>query len=330
MSDLRGISILVFCPQFFGYDSEIFNSLNSMGAKVVGFDDRPSNSFISKVLIRLDKRFLKIKIERYYRKIMFQLVKNQSKFDYVLFVNPESVTKNILSVYKIQFTNAKFIMYMWDSFNNRKNSIELISLFDSKFTFDYNDAKRYNLIFRPLFYLDIYKAQIRPILYNLLFIGTAHSNRYDFVQKTKELLKSNFKFKTYFYLDSKLLFLLKKIIEKDFRKVPYSEISFKSLTHYENADLLHQSSVILDINHPKQVGLTMRTLEAMGAQKKLITTNANIVNYDFYNEKNVFIIDREKPEIDPQFFEGSFVPYSPEILFKYSIKGWIYTLINLS
>ena len=40
--------------------------------------------------------------------------------------------------------------------------------------------------------------------------------------------------------------------------------------------LYKESEVILDINHPGQNGLTMRTFEALGAGKKLITTNTEI------------------------------------------------------
>jgi hypothetical protein len=112
--------------------------------------------------------------------------------------------------------------------------------------------------------------------------------------------------------------------------VPYNEITFISLSHLENANLVHQSKVILDINHPRQTGLTMRTFEALGAQKKLITTNADILNYDFYDKNNVLVIDRENPVIECSFLESNITPYSKEILFKYSIEGWIHTLFSLT
>ncbi|MFH4210110.1 lipopolysaccharide biosynthesis protein, partial [Acinetobacter baumannii] len=58
--------------------------------------------------------------------------------------------------------------------------------------------------------------------------------------------------------------------------------------------LYAKSNVILDISHPGQSGLTMRTFEAIGAGKKLITTNLNIKEYPFYNSDNIFIISRDK------------------------------------
>ena len=37
----------------------------------------------------------------------------------------------------------------------------------------------------------------------------------------------------------------------------------------------------------------MRTIEMLGALK-MITTNAEIQNYDFYHPNNICIVDREK------------------------------------
>ena len=40
---------------------------------------------------------------------------------------------------------------------------------------------------------------------------------------------------------------------------------------------------VLDIEHPKQVGLTMRTFEVLASGRKLITTNRSIINHEFYD-----------------------------------------------
>ena len=110
----------------------------------------------------------------------------------------------------------------------------------------------------------------------------------------------------------------------------YKSISFIPLTHRNISELVHESKVILDINHPKQVGLTMRTFEAFGAQKKLITTNADVANYDFYDKNNILVIDRLNPLINNEFLTGPFVAPDEKILLKYSIQGWITDLFSLS
>jgi len=328
MNNVSGKSILFFSPKFFNYEKEIKLAMEKLGATVVWADDRPSNSFTAKVLIRLNKNILKKMIQRYYDRVIGSFKGKQ--FDYVLFISPESLNRGILKKMKDEFKSSKFILYMWDSFEN-KQSVELLDLFDSVLTFDSNDAKNYNIKLRPLFYIDTYKEKksTKP-LYDLLFIGTAHSDRYDFVQHKIKPFFDGMNIKLYFFLSSRRLFWLKKLFDKDFRSIQFKDISFKPLSHLDNFDFINKSKIILDINHPRQVGLTMRTIETLGAQRKLITTNANVINYDFYNEDNILVIDRKKPRIDRSFMARPFKPSIDVVLTKYSIWGWIFDVFNVS
>jgi hypothetical protein len=321
MNILTGKSILFFSPRFFGYEKEIQLALEKLGANVVWADDRPSNSFTTKVLIRLNKNLLKNATQKYYDQVLESVKENH--FDFILFISPESLTKACLKRIRDKFRQSKFILYMWDSFDN-KQSFELLDLFDSILTFDSSDAENYNLKLRPLFYIDTYKEKKgTKIIYDLLFIGTAHSDRYNFIERHIKPFFIGMNLKLYFFLSSKKLFWLKKFFDKNFRNVKYNDVFFKPLSHQDNSNFMNESKIILDINHPKQVGLTMRTIETLGTQKKLITTNKNIVNYDFYNESNILIIDRKNPVIKEDFLSRPFTPSNKDILMKYSIEGWI-------
>lgn len=66
----------------------------------------------------------------------------------------------------------------------------------------------------------------------------------------------------------------------------------------------------------------------IGMNKKLITTNASIVNYDFYNKKNILIINRENPQIDISFFSTPYEKINPEIYKKYSLSSWILDVLS--
>jgi hypothetical protein len=179
MKDLKGQSILFFSPRFFTYEKEIKKKLEELGASVKWFDDRPSNNFTSKALIRVNKNFIKKKTANYYNSILEQLQSDKLQFDYVFFLNPEAISADSLKKFKNEFNAAKFILYMWDSFQNRKGTEELLPFFNSKFTFDPSDAKKFKLKLRPLFYIDLYNAkQVDKLEFDFLFIGTAHTDRY--------------------------------------------------------------------------------------------------------------------------------------------------------
>ena len=99
--------------------------------------------------------------------------------------------------------------------------------------------------------------------------------------------------------------------------------------HYEplsNKDILHiieQSRIVIDIQHPKQTGLTMRTIEMLGAKRKLITTNADVKLYDFYRPENISVIDRKSPKLDEVFLKSNYVSIDEGIYRKYSIDNWL-------
>jgi len=328
MKLLEGKNILFFCAKFFSYEEEVVNSLKELGAQVSWYDERPSNSFLTKILIRINKKILKFKIDRYYENITSSVAQQKNLYDYILIISPEAMSAKNLKKIKNINDKAKIILYMWDSFQN-KGALDLIPLVDTAFTFDPDDARKYKIQLRPLFYLESYKHVKREELFDLLFIGTVHSDRYTLVKKIVKQIETSYRVKLHFYLSSRFLFFSKKVFDKNFSEIKYNEVCFTSLSHKENSELIHNSKMILDINHPKQIGLTMRTFETLGAQKKLITTNRDIINYDFYNKENILVIDRLNPIIPKEFLQNSFIPLKASLMEKYSVKGWLKELFDI-
>lgn len=329
---LNGKNILLISVKFFNYEVLIKQELEKMGAFVMLFDERPSNSFFSKAIIRVKKEFYKTKITSYYKGLITQL--DNQKFDYFLLIKGEAVPKFFIEFLRTKNPNIKLVYYTYDSFKNNKNGLDIMNLFDAKFTFDSNDAIKYKMGFRPLFfatdYSDLYFNNKKTFNYDLAFIGTAHSDRYIIAEDANMwCLKNGLKMFTYYFSPHKLLFKIKKLTEKSFKHFDKSKISFQSLSHKEIISIYEDSKSILDINHPGQNGLTMRTFETLGAGRKLITTNENVKKYPFYNPQNIWIIDRSNPQYDKSFFESDFVPINDEIYKSMSLKGWIEEVLGL-
>ena len=74
--------------------------------------------------------------------------------------------------------------------------------------------------------------------------------------------------------------------------------------------------------------MTMRTIEILGLKRKLITTNKDIVNYDFYNSNNILVIDRDNPKFDISFIEKPYIELKEEIYKKYSLENWILEILK--
>lgn len=326
-NQLCGKVILYLSARTFNLENQIKSKLESLGAIVHFYDERLKDSNLSKAIIRVNKNILKTRIEKYYRSILATFKNNT--VDYLFVVRGEVVPEFFLKHFKKDHPDCTFIFYNWDSFINTPNTSTLLHLYDKAFSFDPQDAKQYNISFRPLYYIDDYKniKTSQSQKYDVLFLGTAHSDRYIISTKVKDFVEKHGKTMfCYYFMHSKWVYYFKKFFDNTFQYMDVKRLSFRSLSLNEILKLYGESRVILDINHPNQKGLTMRTFEAIGAKKKLITTNAEIAKFSFYNKENIFILDRNNFNLDISFFESSYQDIPEDIYKKLSIDGWLYNL----
>lgn len=318
-------NILFFSVQTFNLERELKDKMEKNGAKVTYYDERPANNNFAKGIIRLKRGMYQKRIDAYYRNILNEI--NADKFDFLFVNRGEVITEFFLQEFRKMQPQCEMIFFTWDSFTNHAHPTTILKYFDKRFSFDREDAEKFNIGFRPLFYLDKYKDVGNPaskkFKYDLLFLGTAHSDRYIISTEVAKWCKSvGFNSFTYYYMQSKAVYFYKKIFDSSFKTFDYKKLSFKSITINDIVELYKSSKVILDINHPGQKGLTMRTFEAIGAKKKLITTNLEIRKYPFYNPQNFFIIDRNSPSLDKAFFETEYKPMDEDLYDKCSLEGW--------
>ncbi len=326
---LSGKNVLLISPVFFNYYKEMIKALEKMGASVEWFDERPSNSNLVKAILRVNKNFINYKLDKYYKSIINKI--HGKKYDYILIVKPEGIPNDIIRQLKDLNPQSRIVIYLWDSIANNKEAKEKIKLADKVFSFDPIDCKKYNMNFRPLFYIEKYneltKTKNKPE-YDLLFVGTVHSDRYKVLKNVeKQLYSHGYKVNYYMYVPSRILFLIRKFVLRNFSGSTMEEFKFKSLSQDQIVSMVEESKVVVDIQHPKQIGLTMRTIEMLGADKKIITTNNHVKEYDFYNEDNILVVDREMNNLDMEFFKKDYVPIDKTIKEKYSLEAWLLELL---
>lgn len=325
-NSFKNKKILFLSVQTFNYEKAIAKKLKSLGAKVDYYDERPANSIFVKGIIRFKRSLYQKKINSYYKEILKKTI--GTNYDSLFVIKGEVVPSFFLEEFKNRNPKCVFIFYTWDSFSNNPNAVSILKYFDRKFTFDSNDALFFNIDFRPLFFIDDY-AEINKISngiinYNLLFLGTAHSDRYKIGNAVVNWSdEHNLKSYAYYYMPSRLVYMFKTLFDSSFYSFEYKKLSFRSLSINEIVALYNESAVILDINHPGQNGLTMRTFEALGSGKKIITTNTEIKKYPFYNENNVFVIDRENIVLQKTFFDSPFIELDSVLYENMSITGWL-------
>ncbi|MBP3366701.1 MAG: hypothetical protein J6K96_06855 [Treponema sp.] len=331
--NLTGKKVLLFAPQFFGYETEIANKIKEFGATIDLYDERANPTTFDKICIRLNLRNLLMKKIRFYYETIIEKFE-ENYFDYVVFLNPETVTIDLLNKLKEKQKKAVFVLYMWDSFENKPHTKELIPFFENKLSFNKDEGAKYGFKFRPLFFIDEYDVDKNPLAKNktdidIGFIGTVHSDRYKVLKEVETLATQNgLKTSYYMFFPSKILFYKYKFQNLGKIKISKKDFHFNSLNSHQAKEFLERCKVVIDIQHPKQVGLTMRTIEMLGLRKKLITTNQDIKNYDFYNEDNICVIDRKNILINKNFFDTNYNLHSDLYRKNYSLESFVEEILK--
>lgn len=322
-NSLQQKKILFFCPAFFGYEHKMKDAMIEMGAEVDFFDERSVDKSYEKALLKILPAVFHKKTERYYFEILDTIKSNH--YDYVFFVKCDMPTKKVLSVYKQTFPKAKFCLYLYDSVSNIPGAENKFKHFDRITTFDRQDSIHKGIGFRPLFYCKEYQSNKvnENYLYDLCFIGTIHSDRYKILREIeKQATQLGLKMYCYPFLQSKFVYYFYKLTKKEYRKTSISDFKFEKISSQNIADIVQKTRLVVDIQHPKQTGLTMRTIEMIGMNKKIMTTNTDIVNYDFYNDYNVHVIDRNDIKVNKDKLQNDYMALDTEVYNSYSIYSW--------
>ena len=116
---------------------------------------------------------------------------------------------------------------------------------------------------------------------------------------------------------------------KKVKEIPLIEIRKERINQEDLGEFYNQTNVILDLVRDQQTGLSFRIFEAMAYQKKIITSNAAVRNYDFYNPNNILVLDENNLQIDAHFFTTTYQPIPDEIYQKYTLSHWVDTIFEL-
>ncbi|MBQ7640943.1 MAG: hypothetical protein IJS83_00600 [Acholeplasmatales bacterium] len=322
--------VLFISTTFNSYYKEIIDSFEQIGYEVDWYSDRPSNSIFTRAMIRLNPNFLKRKIKKYSNMIL-ENTKNKI-YDLVFVILGQSFDESFWEKLKESNPKSKFVYYLWDSSINFNCIEKNYKFFDIIYSFDKNDCAKFGFNFHPLFYTKQFYVPTVNIdnKFDFVYIGTVKPGRYKIVNDILNKLESaGLKGYKFFYLHSKKVLTYYKFKYKnEFKKVKANDLYFNLLSKDECFDIENKSRIIVDVPQPGQLGLTIRIFEALGMQKKIITTNSDIKNYDFYNEDNIYILDNENISFDSNFFTKSYSPIDEGIRKKYFVLNWLKYMIG--
>lgn len=321
--------LLLIAPVFFGYYKEMIKEAELLKYDVDYICDAPSNSNISKALGRINKRFIKGATKKYFKNTVLPTV-SKKKYDEVLIVGGMTFAFTPKMIKEIRDMNpqARFVMYQWDSEKNLPYSTGIHPYIDQLYTFDLNDCETMEKYkFLPLFYTRIYEnigsEKTDEYVYDCSYIGTAHPQKYkdinEISDKLKDIMPNQY---IYHYMPSKLKYIYHKIFAPEFKNAKLQDFKMTKVPASEVMKIFKESRCVLDAPQAGQTGLTIRTIECLGAKRKLITTNKDIVKYDFYNENNILVFNGFI-DSGSSFFTSDYQDVDEKIYKKYSLREWL-------
>jgi hypothetical protein len=315
LRDLTGRKILLIGIGFYDYEHSIATRLRERGAELTVFQDQPPE--LQSGLRRLFLRNPDAVLARHEQR-MLDAAKVQP-FDQVLVIKAVGLRLPFLKALRSQLPASEFILYQWDSLTRLDGIEERLPLFDRVLTFDRKDSQtRPEMAFRPLFFRTIPPSDAPATLdIDVAFVGWLHSDRLESARRMQADAKAK-GLSTFVYLYTGWLTWLKLVLRGQARDVHPRTLSYARLQ-----TINRRARCIYDLPHALQTGLTMRTIETLGMQKKLITTSQDVVHYDFYNADNVRVVRLPETGLDREFVRSLPTPVDPNILRRYSLDGWL-------
>ena len=314
-----------------GYSNGIVKKMKEMGLDVDNFNDKPNDGVVCKTLGRYRVPLYTKVLEKYYKGILDSI--ETKEYDYIWVLRGEYTPINSLKLMKEKFPKAKLVLYMWDGIANTPKIERKWPYFDRVITFDRKDYLKYKdqLEFLPLYYYEdcIPKTGTVEKKYDIGFIGTGHGDRITIVNEIKKQCEEKgLRFYSFMFLPHKLVYFYNKVTNPAFKNAKVDDFSYEKLPFEKVYEIYAQSESVLDVENLSQTGLTMRTIEIIGLHKKLITTNPDIVNYNFYNKNNIQLMDRKMPVVDETFIHSDYVELEEEIYKQYSLESWIRNILS--
>jgi len=214
---------------------------------------------------------------------------------------------------KISDDRTRLIYWYWDSVRPAFSPLRISDRWE-KWSFDKADCRRFSLKYNSTYYFKSIQLKKVAIKYDIMFVGQNKG-------RLSALLRLN-----KIFTNLGLSFYLHVVKDNELFNEKYA---YKNRISYKNLlSLISQSVAILDLMQDSQSGLTLRVMESIFLEKKLITNNLSIVNYKFYRRENIFILGHDSQERLNDFIQTPYLKIEEEIVRQYEFAQWLQRIVQ--
>jgi len=231
-----------------------------------------------------------------------------SKYDSVI-IHASSIIPPVVEFIRNVNPNIRIILWYWNPVDKCVSLDSFTGINCEFWSFDEKDCKKYDLKYNTQYYFrDIYLPD-NKIENDVFFVGGDKGRLENLIQIKK-------------ILDDEQIANYLHITASGNRELKYKKFYKNKISYQDVLNYISKSRAIMDYVSENQAGLTIRPLESLFLQKKLITNDYSIVNRDFYNCNNIFILNKDNISDLKDFLDSPFVPIESEIVNKYDFDNW--------
>lgn len=237
--------------------------------------------------------------------------------DYALFIRPEVYPKDLIA--RVRDKSGMLVAYQWDGIRRFPKVLDYIPLFDRFFVFDPSDlsvegTKPVTNFYTESLHLSTGAGTDAVGAY---YVGAYNKVRIDELTAIVTALSN-----------LGLPVAVQLVGKKNAHTTSLLPVVQTEITYRENISAARRANILVDVQNTAHNGLSFRVFEALGFEKKLITNNHGITQYDFYHPANIFVWGKDDPARLREFVGASSFKLPEAIRKKYGFSNWISHLLD--
>lgn len=192
-------------------------------------------------------------------------------------------SKGYLKRLKKKNSNIKYILYIVDPMPDGvwKRITQMQEAFDKILTAHPYNTKRYGFEYFPFLYTPPEYTPIQQVSKQIYFCGVVDEHRYEVIRQFIEKCKEN-----------SVSYEIHMFRAERYEKILDVGVYYGLVPYDENIARAVNSNCILEIVRDNFIGFTQRYYEAVVFNKKLLTNNAEIKEYAYYDERYMQYFER--------------------------------------
>ena len=237
--------------------------------------------------------------------------KHLDEYDVVILTSRKSA---LYALKLLSKKNKRIIVYYWNLVTKREMTPEMCrSLGAETWSFDMADCDKYGMKFADTYGFVEIDEKPKPSRYDLFYLGAERPGRYETLKDIANRISKSGLSYCFYYVTSENM---------------DDNLGFHNRTvkYNEAISIMKECGTILDLNRYGQSGLTLRPVEALLMDKKLITNNYDIKKYAIYDSENICFIDDKNLDLFIKKNIGNSNREKRKQLYRF--ETWLHRIIN--